>query len=119
MRVFVSSTFLDLQDHGVGVRDVIRQLGAIDVCMEHFGARDERPKDECLRLIREEADIFVGIYAHRYGCIPKGDAVSITEAEYDQATNVPLKRLIYLIDETIPWSRPLSTRASSRRSSGR
>ena len=65
-RVFVSSTFVDLQIHRKAVLDVIRQLGAIDVSMEHFGARDERPKDECLRLVREESDVFVGIYAHRY-----------------------------------------------------
>ena len=60
-------------------------MGALDVCMETFGARDDRPRDECLRIVREETDVFVGIYAHRYGHIPPEDIVSITEAEYDQA----------------------------------
>ena len=98
-RVFVSSTFMDLKDHRQAVLDAIRQLGAIDIAMEHFGARDQRPKDECLRLIREESDIFVGIYAHRYGHIPAGDAISITEAEYNAATAAGLTRLIYLAEE--------------------
>lgn len=78
--VFVSSTFKDLKAHRNTVREGIRQLGAIDVSMENLGARDERPKEECLRLIKEESQIFVGIYAHRYGFVPQGDDVSITQS---------------------------------------
>jgi len=85
-RVFVSSTSVDLGEYRKRVQDAIKQLGAIDISMENFGARDERPKEECLRIIREESDLFVGIYAHRYGFIPKSDAKSITEQEYDEAT---------------------------------
>lgn len=101
--VFVSSTFIDLKDYRVAVQDSIRKLGHIDVSMEHFGARDERPQDECLRLIKEESDFFVGIYAYRYGFIPKGANKSITEAEYEMATAVGLKRFIYIINESTPW----------------
>lgn len=103
LRVFVSSTFVDLQEHRKAVREVIRQFGAIDVAMEHLGARDERPKDECLRLVREGSNAFVGIYAHRYGHVPSGDANSITENEYDQATCAGLTRFIYMLDEEVPW----------------
>lgn len=102
-RVFVSSTFIDLKDYRVAVQDVIRKLGHIDVSMEHFGARDERPQDECLRLVREESDFFVGIYAYRYGFIPKGANKSITEAEYEMATAIGLKRFIYIVNESVPW----------------
>jgi hypothetical protein len=103
--IFVSSTFLDLEEHRASVREIIRQIGAVDIAMEHLGARDERPKDECLRLIRTESQAFVGIYAHRYGHIPKGDTCSITELEYDAASSVGLKRLIYVVDEDIPWQK--------------
>jgi len=102
-RIFVSSTFVDLKDYRVAVQEAIRKLGHIDVSMEHFGARDERPQDECLRLIREESAFFVGIYAHRYGMIPKGATTSITEAEYEMATNAGLKRFIYIVDDSVPW----------------
>ena len=64
-RVFLSSKLSDLQDYRQTVQGAIRQLGAIDVSMEHFGARDERPADECMRLVRDESDLFVGIYAHK------------------------------------------------------
>ena len=66
-RVFLSSTFTDLAEYRKTVQGAIRQLGAVDVSMEHFGARDERPVDECIRLVRQESDLFVGIYAHKYG----------------------------------------------------
>jgi hypothetical protein len=73
LRVVVSSTSVDLKDYRIPVQGVIRKLGLIDVSMEQFGARDERPKDECLRLIKEESDLFVRIYAYQYGFIPKGE----------------------------------------------
>jgi len=103
--IFVSSTFVDLEDHRASVREIIRQIGAVDVAMEHLGARDERPKDECVRLIQKESKAFIGIYAHRYGHIPKGDTCSITESEYDAASSVGLKRLIYIVDENVPWQK--------------
>ncbi|MBN2499357.1 MAG: DUF4062 domain-containing protein [Anaerolineales bacterium] len=102
-RVFISSTFEDLKEYRASVQDKVRQLGAIDISMENFGARGEGPKEECIRLIQEESDIFVGIYAHRYGSIPEGDSVSIIEAEYEAATLVNLPRFIYLIKDTTPW----------------
>ena len=87
--VFVSSTFVDLKDHRSAVRDSLRQAGFIDLAMEHLGTRDERPLDECLRIVRD-ADYFVGIYAHRYGFVPQQLGVSITHAEYDAATSANL-----------------------------
>lgn len=101
--VFVSSTFSDLESHRSAVRDGIRQLGLIDVSMENLGARDQRPKDECLRLLRDESELFVGIYAHRYGYLPDGDEVSITESEYEAATLANLPRFIYIVDDDYPW----------------
>jgi hypothetical protein len=71
--------------------------------MENFGARDERPVAECVRLVQEESDIFVGIYAHRYGHIPDGSNCSISELEYRAATDAKLPRFLYLVDEQQPW----------------
>ncbi|HWT02623.1 MAG TPA: DUF4062 domain-containing protein [Pyrinomonadaceae bacterium] len=102
-RVFVSSTFEDLKEFREAVQKYIRRLGAVDISMENFGARDERPKEECLRLINEESDFFVGIYAHRYGYVPEGEGVSITEAEYHAAVAAKVTTLVYLVDEKTPW----------------
>lgn len=105
LRVFVSSTFSDLEEYRKAVCDIIRQIGAVDVAMEHFGARDARPKEECLRLVREESDAFVGIYAHRYGNVPSRGTRSITELEYKEAIKCRQKCLIYIVDDDAPWQR--------------
>jgi hypothetical protein len=102
-RVFLSSTFGDLKEYRETVQTAIRQLGAVDVSMEHFGARDERPTLECIRLVREESDSFVGVYAHKYGYIPDGGHVSICQMEYQAASDAALPRFIYLVDENHPW----------------
>lgn len=101
-KIFLSSTFSDLKEHRVAVRNSIWQLGATDVSMENFGARDEQPAEECIRLVKKESDVFVGVYAHRYGHIPDGSLISISEMEYNAASELNLPRFIYLIDDNFP-----------------
>ncbi len=115
INVFVSSTFIDLAEYRKSVCDIIRQLGGIDIAMEHLGAHDERPKAKCLRLIKEQSDAFVGIYAHRYGSIPKGDKCSIIESEYKAATAKGLERFIYIIDEKVPWQKTFIDKGKNAR----
>lgn len=103
-RVFVSSTFKDLVRHRKAVRESIRRLDALDISMENFGARELRPRDECVRLIREESDVFVGIYAYRYGTIPPGDERSITEQEYDEARRQKLPMFVYEVSRRHRWN---------------
>lgn len=102
-RVFISSTFKDLESYRQTAQDAVRALGAVDVSMEHFGARDDRPKDECVKLITKQSDVFVGIIAHRYGYIPDGDTMSILEVEYEAATTAQLPRFIYLLNDEVVW----------------
>ena len=102
--VFVSSTYSDLVSYRDVVQKVIRQSGWTAIGMEDFGARDERPLDECLRLIREETDVFVGIYAHRYGYIPNGMSDSISEYEYKEAISRSIPVFAYVIDDDYPWT---------------
>lgn len=102
-QVFLSSTYTDLASHRDAIQAALRKLGAIDVSMENFGAREERPVDECLRLVREECDTFVGVYAHRYGFVPDGYDKSISELEYRAAGDAAIPRFIYLVDENHPW----------------
>jgi hypothetical protein len=57
----------------------------------------------------------VGIYAHRYGHIPQGCTKSITEFEYDAATEIGLKRLVYIVDDQVPWQKKLIDQGKSAR----
>jgi hypothetical protein len=83
--------------------------------MEHFGARDDRPADECIRLVANESDIFVGIYAHRYGFVPEGADISISEMEYQAACASNLPRFIYLAKDDFPWPPPYIDQGKARK----
>ena len=52
LRVFVSSTSKDLQQHRTVVGDVILEQRWHPVMMEHFGTSTGPTLDECLRQVR-------------------------------------------------------------------
>jgi Domain of unknown function (DUF4062) len=106
MKVFISSTFCDLQRYRAAVADAIERLGIQLSRMEAFGARPEEPSRACLDEV-EASDLFVGIYAHRYGFVPDGSTVSITEAEFDRATKLRRPTFCFLVDNEYTWDETL------------
>lgn len=102
MRVFVSSTYRDLVDHRRAVAEALERLGLQLERMEAFGARPQDATQACLSEV-EASELFVGIYAHRYGYVPAGSAVSITEAEFDHAFNNRRPTFCFFVDEEYPW----------------
>ncbi|MBL8131823.1 MAG: DUF4062 domain-containing protein, partial [Anaerolineae bacterium] len=106
--VFISSTSIDLPDHRRAVQDAILSLGFFPQGMEHWPVSGENPVDLCRKMVRD-SEIFLGIYAHRYGWRPEGyDGISITELEYDWAADVtwrgkPIPRLCFIMKDDHPW----------------
>ncbi|WP_163988056.1 HEAT repeat domain-containing protein, partial [Pyxidicoccus caerfyrddinensis] len=102
MKIFLSSTFKDLEPHRSEVLRRLRELDGVVVrCMEDFGARTGLPKDFCVHEARE-CDLFVGLVGHLYGFIPDGDGTSITEQEYDAAKQAGKDRLIFVAPDDFP-----------------
>ncbi len=102
MKTFLSSTYVDLVGHRQAATEAIERLGQQVGRMEVFGARPIEPSGVCLSEI-EECDLFVGVYAHRYGYVPDGSQVSITEAEFDHAQIKNKPVFCFLVDEDHPW----------------
>ncbi len=115
MKVYISSTQTDLESHRARVAQVLRQIDHVVLHMEDYTAEDSRPLDRCVEHVRT-ADVYVGIFAWRYGHIPKAyDAsetlpqevapgeTSITEAEYHAAASVGIPTLIFLLSDSEPW----------------
>jgi formylglycine-generating enzyme required for sulfatase activity len=101
--VFISSTYDDLIDYRTAVTEAILALGLFPSGMENWPLRDENAIELCQRKI-DEAEVFVGIYAYRYGWTPDGyDGKSITELEYDWATERKIPRLRFIMADTQPW----------------
>ena len=83
MRVYISSTFEDLQDYRKEVAASIHRLHHDDVAMEYYVAEDTRPVERCLEDVAA-CNVYVGLFAYRYGFIPEENnaaRLSITELE--------------------------------------
>jgi hypothetical protein len=113
MRAYISSTFLDLED----CRDqVLRALSRIEVqgvAMEYYVAAADSPLERCLRDVAE-CDLYIGVFAWRYGFIPSGQDASITELEYRQAIKHVKPTLIFILNEEASWPPKLVDRDRRR-----
>ncbi len=93
--VMISSTARDLPEHREQARLGCHRAGfSSEQMMENLTALDEEAISISLKMV-EEADIYLGIFAGRYGHVPKGKGISITEMEYDKAVELDKPRLIF------------------------
>ena len=97
MKVFVSSTYIDLAEHRRAVAKMLLRMNLEPVAMEDFGARGTDATTVCFDEI-ERCDAFIGIYARRYGYQPEPGGPSITEREYVHARATKKLILCYFID---------------------
>ena len=106
--IYLSSTYEDLKDYRRVVLDAIQMAGLQPIDMEHYSAADQRPVDRCLQDV-EQADIYVGLFAFRYGYVPPPEhqnpnKFSITELEFRRAKEKKKPCLIFLLEEKEkPW----------------
>ena len=101
-KVFISSTGNDLAAYRQVAREVCEELGLAVIGMETFEAMGAGATEASKRKL-DEADVYVGIVAHRYGYIEKGHDKSVTELEFDHAGTRGLERLCFLHDPAHAW----------------
>ena len=99
MKVFISSTYIDLKEHREEVWNLLSKLTLEVKGMEDFGARKETPIETCLSEVRE-SDIIVFIVGMRYGSVHPTKNKSYTELEYEEAIKNKKEIFIYLINES-------------------
>lgn len=108
VRVFLSSTYVDLSQTRAEVIKWLQGVFEADLTiMETFGSDAAPPDILSVRRVRD-CDLFVGIYAHRYGTVDPTIGKSITELELDEAkqslsTGTLKDILLYVIDEKSTW----------------
>ncbi|WP_150047920.1 MULTISPECIES: DUF4062 domain-containing protein [Methylomonas] len=116
MKIYISSTFRDLQQHRSAVAAVLRRMGHQPIGMEDYVAEGARPLSRCL-LDVEACDLYLGIFAWRYGYVPKDFGVSepslptgtskgetsVTEFELKQAEFSKKPVLAFLLDPEAEW----------------
>ncbi len=104
LNVVVSSTVLDLPEHRPEIRNACLEQEMYPLMMENLPASDAEAISTSLKLV-DEADIYLGVFAHRYGFVPKKGnrkRISITEMEYNRALERDIPRLIFLMDKLHP-----------------
>jgi len=87
-RVFVSSTWLDLQPERRALMDALNRMEEMRfVGMEFFGNRPDDTHDASIDQV-DKCEVFIGIIGFRYGS-------GITEAEYRRARELGLPCFVY------------------------
>lgn len=99
--VMISSTVLDLPRHRDKVKEACLKLGVFPLMMEQLSASGADAIQASRRLVHQ-ANIYVGVFAHRYGYVPPGHEISITEMEYELAKDRRIERLIFIMGDDHP-----------------
>jgi hypothetical protein len=113
-KVFISSTSIDLRDYRDAAIEECNRLGLVPIAMEFFEAMAFGATAGSKQKL-DGADLYVGIFAHRYGYIEAGQDKGITEIEFDHATERGLDRLCFLVDPDWPWPDSLIDRQNDAR----
>jgi len=101
-RILISSTSIDLKEYRAQVRKAVENFGLLPEMMEEFPAMDVDAVKGCMDAV-DRCNLFIGIYAHRYGYCPAGSDISITEMEFNRATTRNLPRFCFFVEESYPW----------------
>ncbi len=101
--VFISSTTRDLEAHRNATRDAVWRANLFPLMMERDVATMEDPVEYSLNLVAD-AEIYVGIFALRYGYVPDDpernpENLSITELEYRYAVEREIPILIFIMSD--------------------
>ena len=107
MRIYVSSTSEDLKMFRHEVIAAIRHLDEgrgvyLVKAMEDYSSQDALPVDKCRQDVAS-CHVYIGLFAWRYGFIPDGFDLSITELEYREALGRGLTVLPFVLADDVPW----------------
>lgn len=104
IRVYLSSSFRDLRELRAELIGLInKQKEQIFlVNMEDYSPERTYPADKCVADV-VSCDIYIGVFAWRYGSIEPKSGKSITELELQAAQENGLEILGFVLDENAPW----------------
>jgi len=98
----ISSTARDLPEYRPMVMEACLSQGFRPIMMEHLAGQDRSATDVSVGMV-EDADVYLGIFAHSYGSSPAGDPRSYTEIEFDKALNRGIPIIPFLMHPEHPW----------------
>lgn len=103
MIAMISSTVYDLEEHRREVMSACSTLGVEHRMMEHLTAISNTPLLVSKEMV-QDIDVYIGIFGARYGTIPDGEDISITEMELNEAKKARKPCLIFLSSKNHAWT---------------
>lgn len=102
MKVFLSSTFLDLVEERHAVLDALHKKQMSTLAMEYFVASPNTPRETALDYLRK-ADVMVLAIGFKAGSLlPDGCGVTYTSAEYDEWLRLGRSPLLFIKTKAQP-----------------
>lgn len=104
LKVMISSTARDLPEHRKELVEACLRQDAFPLRMEDLPANSDEAAAASIKMV-EGADIYIGVFANRYGYVPKANnptEISVTEMEYNRAVERKIERLIFIMDKSHP-----------------
>ena len=101
----ISSTALDLPEHRAAVKEPCIAAGVFPIGMESLPARDASGIAVSMEMV-DKVDIYLGIYAWRYGWVPDEKNISITEMEFERAVERKAANALreILVPHPVDWT---------------
>ena len=101
-RIYLSSSFRDLEPQRAAVLTRLRAAGHATMAMEHYPASAGCPTGRC-QTDAQTCDVYVGLFARRYGFVPPDRMIAITEIEYRHALAAERPMAILLLSDEADW----------------
>jgi hypothetical protein len=102
LKVMISSTARDLPEHRERVMHACLRMGMFyPEMMEHLSAANATAAEISRKMV-EKAGLYLGVFGSRYGYVPAGSNISVTEIEYNRAVERDIPRLIFLMHDEHP-----------------
>lgn len=100
LRIFLSSTSVDLGPLRTWVAELVRHLGQFAVVMDEFPLRPTLDANEASLEQLRSCDAYVLLLAWRYGHVVPGHPLSVTHREYREARHLGLPCFVFLAGDT-------------------
>ncbi len=106
IKVFVSSSIIDLIQEREKVRDALLSMNCMPIVMENFSATD-LPTLDYIKNIIADCNCFIIILGGRYGSICEENSKSYTQLEYEfaQEIGLPIFRFIHKNPNILPYEK--------------
>src|SRR6267378_4214207 len=93
----ISSTARDLPEHRRLVEHACKRMGFDPIVMEDLVATSSADAIKASLEMVDKSQVFIGIYAYRYGYIPDGSPISITEMEFERAREMNVPQIVFFM----------------------